>query len=176
VESAIEAEGDSLDPAFDVRWPFRPVVGTLEGTPGLNSNAHLPAKFEDGDQPPGSPPLLVVLNRDLFFGVKIGNVLRGLGYTVEFAKETDKFVEKMRAGEPSPVLGIIDINAGVDWNVIAEFTRAAAPAVPVLVFGSHLDVDGLRAAKSAGATRVVSNGDFHRDMVRLVERYARRPG
>jgi hypothetical protein len=49
--------------------------------------------------------------------------------------------------------------------------------VPVLVFGSHFDVDGRRAAKAAGVARVLTNGDFHKDMVGFVRRYARRtPG
>ena len=63
------------------------------------------------------------------------------------------------------------MNAGIEWAVIARVT--AAGRTPILAFGSHLDVEGRRAAKAAGVTRVLSNGDFHRDMVALVERYAR---
>jgi hypothetical protein len=116
-------------------------------------------------------PAIVVLNRDMFFGVKIGNTLRGLGYEVEFAKDAARFVESIAARGPRAVLGLIDIAAGVEWESIRAFR--ADGTVPVLAFGSHLDVDGFRAAKSAGVTRVVSNGDFHRDMVALVKRYAR---
>lgn len=118
---------------------------------------------------PESPPALgeiVVLNKDLFFGVKIGNTLRALGYTVTFTKTTNEFLLKM---DGSPVLGLIDLAAGADWDAV----KAAEIASPTLVFGSHLNVEGLRAAKTAGVTRVVSNGDFHRDMVALVARYAR---
>jgi DNA-binding NarL/FixJ family response regulator len=116
---------------------------------------------------------IVVLNRDLFFGVKIGNILRGLGYQVTFVPATGVFVERLRAEGTAPVLGIIDMGAGVDWEAVATVTGEDA-RTPVLVFGSHLDVEGLRAAKAAGVRRVVSNGDFHRDMVALVRRYARR--
>ena len=114
---------------------------------------------------------VVVLNRDLFFGVKIGNQLKALGYDVVFAKETAAFVERLRE-DPRPVLGLIDMNAGVEWNAVSPLMSASGPGVPVLAFGSHLDVDGRRAAKAAGVTRVLSNGDFHRDMVGLVKRYA----
>ena len=55
----------------------------------------------------------------------------------------------------------------------SSLMTAEGPGVPVLAFGSHLDVDGRRAAKAAGVTRVLSNGDFHRDMVPLVQRYAK---
>lgn len=120
---------------------------------------------------PGDRGSLVILNKDVFFGIKISNTLRGLGWTVSILKTTADFHAAMSAGTPR--LGIIDMNAGVDWDVIAELTGDGGPSVPVLVFGSHLDVDGFRAAKAAGVTRVVSNGDFHREMVTLVERYAR---
>ena len=120
---------------------------------------------------PGELGEIVVLNRDLFFGVKIGNTLRGLGYGVAFVKETPAFVERLSGRDAPPVLGLIDMNAGVDWEAIKTLADHES-AVPVLVFGSHLDVDGRRAAKAAGVRRVLSNGDFHRDMVALVQRYA----
>jgi CheY-like chemotaxis protein len=123
----------------------------------------------------GSPSeqagLLVVLNRDLFFGVRIGNTLRALGYSVVFVPTTAALIDRLRG--PDPVaLGIIDMSAGADWDRIRAL-REAGIQTPLLAFGSHLDVEGRRAAKAAGVTRVVSNGDFHRDMVQLVRRYAR---
>lgn len=114
---------------------------------------------------------IVVLNRDLFFGVKIGNTLRELGYDVTFVNATRVFVERMARGESPPVLGLIDMNAGVDWEAVKRLNERV-PGAPLLVFGSHLDVEGRRAAKAAGVRRVVSNGDFHREMVTLVRRYA----
>lgn len=117
---------------------------------------------------------IVVLNRDLFFGVKIGNTLRGLGYHVSFVTATEAFAARLRGPERRPALGIVDMGVGVDWEIIRALT-AEADAAPILGFGSHLDVGGRRSAKAAGVTRIVSNGDFHRDMVALVERYAQ-PG
>src|SRR5215208_4458636 len=119
----------------------------------------------------GSLGRVVVLNRDLFFGVKIGNQLKSIGYDVVFAKESDGFAERVR-DQPKPVLGLIDMNAGADWDAVMSLMSGDGPGVPVLAFGSHLDVEGRRAAKAAGVTRVLSNGDFHRDMVTLVRRYA----
>src|SRR5262249_14324182 len=116
---------------------------------------------------------IVVLNRYLFFGVKIGNILRGLGYEVSFVPTTDAFVARLGSADIAPVLGVIDMGAGVDWEAIADLTGAEGNTTPLLAFGSHLDADGRRAAKAAGVRRVVSNGDFHRDMVALVQRYAR---
>lgn len=119
---------------------------------------------------------VVVLNRDLFFGVQIGNVLRGLGYRVTFMSETAAFAAHLRSARPAPVLGIIDMSAGVNWGELGAMIADPTVATPVLAFGSHLDVEGRRAAKRAGVTRLVSNGEFHRDMVKLVRRYALAPG
>ena len=111
-----------------------------------------------------------MLNKDLFFGVKIGNALRAEGFGVQFTPTTEAFVTSARLDRPN--LGIIDLNAGPEWAAIRALT-AEADSPPILVFGSHLDVDGLRAAKAAGVTRVVSNGEFHRNMLELVNRYVR---
>ena len=116
--------------------------------------------------------LIVVLNRDAFFGIKIGNMLRAQGYRVAFAKTAQELIAATGAGDPA-VLAIIDINAKPAWDELAGVI--GGESLPTLAFGSHLDVEGLRAAKAAGVTRVVSNGDFHRDMLALVRRYARRP-
>ena len=132
--------------------------------PTSASDAPAPA-----DQPLGG---LAILNRDLFFGVRIGNTLRSLGYDPRFARNTTAFAVLLR-GEPPPVLGVIDLSAGPDWDVIKTLTSDPTLKIPILLFGAHKDVNGLRAAKAAGVTRVVSNGDFHRDMVELVRRYAR---
>jgi CheY-like chemotaxis protein len=115
---------------------------------------------------------LIVLNRDLFFGVKIGNGLRSLGYEVQFAKSVRELAEAIRMSSPPFALAVIDMGLSPDWDVIAELTADPAITTPFLGFGSHLDVEGRKAAKAAGVNRIVSNGDFHRDMVTLVERYA----
>ena len=71
-------------------------------------------------------------------------------------------------------LGIIDINFGPDWDGIAQ-AISSGNQPPIIAFGPHLDVDGLRAAKKAGVTRVFSNGDFSKDTAAIITRYAR-PG
>ena len=119
------------------------------------------------DQMVGSRPI-VILNRDLFFGVRLKQLGTDLGYSVVITSDAASFLDAMNRDEP--VLGIIDINAKPDWALLAASTHS----VPIIAFGSHLDVDGLRAAKAAGVTRVISNGQFHRDAAELIERYAGR--
>ena len=121
--------------------------------------------------PNGALGEIVALNLDLFFGVKIGNQLKAQGYAVAFRKTTKEFAERVRSGDA--VLGVIDLNAKPDWDLVAKLVDEVGERTPILVFGSHLDVDGLRAAKAAGVRRVVSNGEFHKNMIELVGRYAR---
>ncbi len=55
-------------------------------------------------------------------------------------------------------------------GILAERRRGEFEAVQ-----AQLPGEIAAAAKAAGVTRLVSNGEFHRNMVGLVERYARPP-
>lgn len=71
-------------------------------------------------------------------------------------------------------IGIIDMNNSVSWDVIRDaLSRAKGSLAPTLAFGPHVDIEARRAAKAAGVTRIVSNGQFHSDMFVLIERYRR---
>ena len=113
---------------------------------------------------------IIVLNRDLFFGIRLNQLLKQLGYHPMLAKSQESFVAGLGAADVA--LGIIDINFGPDWDGIAE-AIASEGQPPIIAFGPHLDVDGLRAAKKAGVTRVFSNGDFSKDTAAIIARYAR---
>ena len=138
----------------------------------MGHNCDMDTAHDPSNAPDANAPEIVVLNRDLFFGVRIGNALRDAGFRVTFRPSTAPFVAYLRAADPPAALGVIDLGAGPDWDEIATVTGESAPS-PILVFGPHKDVDGFRAAKAAGITRIVSNGEFHRDMLGLVRRYAR---
>ncbi len=116
---------------------------------------------------------VAVLNRDLLFGARIANTLRALGYRVGIDGTTAAFADRLRATRPPAVLAIVDMGVGVDWDTVRALTADPDVATPILAFGPHKDIDGRRAAKAAGVDRLVSNGEFHRDMVGLVRRYAR---
>lgn len=116
---------------------------------------------------------VIVLNKDLFFGVTISNTLRALGYAPIVARSTTALTSAI-AAKPGAALLIIDITAVDDWDAL-KATIAATPELPSIAFGSHTNVDGLRSAKNAGLTRVFSNGEFHRTMGETITRYATKP-
>jgi hypothetical protein len=117
-------------------------------------------------------PVALVLNRDLLFGSRIRQALGQAGLDARFVPDTDRFVAACEELGGSTALAIIDMNGPVDWERVKEIT-AGSSGVPVLAFGPHVDVEGRRAAKAAGVTRIVSNGQFHTEMPGLIARYRR---
>ena len=122
-----------------------------------------------------APALAIVLNRDLLFGSRIRSALASLGLEARFAATTEQFVGALREQPESVAIGVIDMNGAVSWDVIREtLSRADDRLAPTLAFGPHVDIESRRAAKAAGITRIVSNGQFHSDMMGLIDRYRRR--
>jgi hypothetical protein len=121
---------------------------------------------------PGTAGLVAVLSRDLFFGMRIRTSLRQLGYAVAIAQDVPTLSRHLSNGDQRANLGIIDFNFPVDWDAIAGLP---AFGVPLLAFGPHKDVAGFRAAKAAGVTRTVANGEFSRSLPELARKYATPP-
>lgn len=126
------------------------------------------------DPPAATAPhcLVAVLSTDLFFGMRIRTSLRQLGYAVAIAQDVPTFSRHLANGDQVACLGIVDFNYPVDWKAVRGIM---ALGVPVLAFGPHKDVEGFRAAKAAGVTRVVANGEFSRSLPDLANRYATKP-
>lgn len=122
---------------------------------------------------PENGRLVVVLNRDLMFGSKIASAVRMNGLEPRFVKDVDAFAANVRAAGEALALGVVDMNAAIDWEVIADLAADPEVGAPLIGFGPHVDVQGRRAAKGAGLTRILSNGEFHRDTADLIARYAR---
>ena len=121
------------------------------------------------------PTLAIVLNRDLLFGSRIRSALASLGLESRFVATAEQFVAALCDEPDSVAIGIIDMNGAISWDVISEArSRADGGDTPTLAFGPHVDIENRRAAKAAGVSRIVSNGQFHSDTAGLIERYRRR--
>lgn len=118
------------------------------------------------DQQPG---IVAALSRDVFFGMRIRTVLNQLGYEMRLCKNEQELVDANTGAH----MVLVDFNIPVDWTAL---TSVLSGEVPVLAFGSHTNVEGFRAAKAAGATRVVSNGEFSRRLPALLTQYRRNGG
>ncbi len=120
------------------------------------------------------PNVAVVLNRDLLFGSRLRSALATLGMEARFVSNTDRFVDAIRTGGKTTAIGVLDMNGHISWDILGEVLHALDAGPPTLAFGPHVDIENRRAAKAAGITRIVSNGQFHADMAGLIDRYRRR--
>ena len=112
---------------------------------------------------------ILALEKDLFFAVRIRDTLRHHHQEVTIVRTLPAFAEALTSSEETrPRLAIVNIaTKGVDWE--AAIRAARANDIPVLAFGSHMDLDARGRALEAGAGKVVANSKFVSDMAGLVE-------
>lgn len=109
---------------------------------------------------------VTALSRDVFFGMRIRTVMANLGHDLTLITSEEDLVAVGHAAN----LVLVDFNQGVNWQILQPLL---ASDTPVIAFGAHTDVEGFRAAKAAGVSRVVSNGDFSRNLPALLRQYGK---
>lgn len=115
--------------------------------------------------------VIIAVIKDVFFGITVRNTIKRLNYEPQIIKTAQTLMDTVAVYDPSLV--IVDLQVIEDESAWDYITATRKQDVPVLVFGPHKDVEGLRAAKQAGVSRVVANSQFHREMPVLIERYVR---
>jgi DNA-binding response OmpR family regulator len=118
---------------------------------------------------------ILALEKDLFFSVKMRDTLRHHGMEVITVRTLPAFEQRLMAtGNEQPVLAIVNTaTTGVDWE--GAIRAARARGLPVLAFGSHMDLEARAKALQAGAQKVVANSKFTSDMPGLVKRMLNEP-
>lgn len=113
---------------------------------------------------------ILALEKDLFFAVKIRDTLQHHNQEVIIVRTLPAFEQALTVSDGKrPELAIINTaTKGVDWE--AAIRAARINSIPVLAFGSHMDLDARARALEAGAGKVVANSKFASDMPGLVER------
>lgn len=121
---------------------------------------------------PGERALALLLDTDLFFVAKVSATLAHTGYTTRTVRRADDFVTALE--QDAPTIALVNTAArGIDWQAAIQAARAAG--VPVIAFGSHVDLVTQAAARAAGATRVISNAKLASDLVGIVARVVAEP-
>jgi DNA-binding response OmpR family regulator len=118
---------------------------------------------------------ILALEKDLFFSVKMRDTLRHHDMEVTTVRTLSAFEQRLTPAEnEQPVLVIVNTaTAGVDWE--AAIRAARARGLPVLAFGSHMDLEARAKALQAGAEKVVANSKFSSDMPGLIKRMLNGP-
>ena len=110
---------------------------------------------------------ILALEKDLFFSVKMRDTLRHHDIEVTTVRTLAAFEQRLATGDVKLVI-VNTATVGVDWE--AAIRAAKAHKLPVLAFGSHMDLEARAKALQAGAQRVVANSKFTSDMPGLVRR------
>lgn len=132
----------------------------------MNSNGkneQTPQREEQ--EAPTKQAVALLLYADLMFGVPLQNMARRAGL---------KPVAVL-PGQPLPdgdVL-VVDIGARGDWE--ASVRDAVERNIRVIAFGPHMDAEGRRKAREAGASRVLANSNMARDLPLILEEIAKWP-
>ena len=118
---------------------------------------------------------ILALEKDLFFSVKMRDTLKHHNMMVTIVRTLAAFEQRLvTEGDEKPALVIINTaTAGVDLE--AAIRKASNAHIPVLAFGSHMDLEARSKALQAGASRVVANSKFSTDMPGLVQRMLNQP-
>jgi DNA-binding NtrC family response regulator len=116
---------------------------------------------------PEPAPSVILLDTDLFFVVKVQTTLKHAGYSVQTARTVDDFRRRLST-EPAALALVNTANTTVDWR--AAIVAAREAHIPVVAFGSHVDLETQQAARAAGATRVIANSRLADDLPGIVAR------
>ena len=125
--------------------------------------------MDEGEQPDQEQRSALLLDNDLFFVAKISATLTHSGYTTRAARTLDAFTQGLA---DKPDIALVNTAArGVDWR--AGIVAARDADVPVIAFGSHVDLETQAKARKAGATRVIANSKLAADLPGIIERALR---
>jgi predicted metal-dependent hydrolase len=145
------------------------------------------------------PKWVVAFVANLMFSTPIESVAQAEGFRVKLFENREQiassedsslksdFSERLGGSGGSlldllstwrPVLIIFDLeNAGIPWREWLPLikTSPATRRLPVICFGSHMDIDAIQAAKSGGADAVLARSRFVKDLPEIIHKYARLP-
>jgi predicted metal-dependent hydrolase len=141
-------------------------------------------------------PLIVAFVGDLMFTTKIDNVIRGLGYQVQWVDDLtvigdernepnqEALGEKLHGREgqlfreissKQPALLLFDLaNQAVPWRQWIPMLKSSAATrrIPIMAFGPHVDVEMRQEAKLIGADFVYARSRFSNSMPQLLQEHA----
>jgi CheY-like chemotaxis protein len=102
----------------------------------------------------------VMLCDDLIFFSRVAGTARAQGFIVKQARTVAELLEQVRQLAPGGV--IVDLhNDGLDVVELLAALREVCPVMPrVIAFGSHVEAETLRAARTAGCDRVLPRSQF----------------
>lgn len=103
---------------------------------------------------------VLVLCDDLIFGSKISGEARALGLQVKALKTVDKLIEASNKEKFAGALIDLGIASTDLEKIITELKASQNVTFPCLGYGSHVDVELLKKARSLGYDPVLPRSKF----------------
>jgi CheY-like chemotaxis protein len=123
-------------------------------------------------QMPVSEKKILAVMTDLFFAAKINDIAKKLGMSVEFLKDKDAVLEKVKA---KPAVVIFDLNyEALDPVAVIKAIKAdpATKRVSTIGFVSHVQTELKLRAQDAGCDMVVARSVFATNLPMILKRHA----
>lgn len=122
-----------------------------------------------------SRPVVVSLAPDLFFAMRLEDVIVAQGGRSVLTETPEAFVEAV--DQFFPVLTLLDLATPGDWQLAITRCkmRPQSRQIPIYAFGSHVDVVTLQAARRAGADHAWARSKMMEELVAVVERHLHPP-
>jgi CheY-like chemotaxis protein len=114
-------------------------------------------------------PVVVALETDLFFAVRIEDAVRATGGRPVIVADADALWEEI---DRWPELVLIDLGVGLGWTEVVRRAKNLphTRAIPIVAFGSHVDTGMLKAARQAGCDHAWPRSRFVAELPGLLER------
>lgn len=128
-------------------------------------------------QPKPTPhlPAVVCLEADLFFIPRLHDAIERQGGRPVIVETPEEFVAAVDREFPN--LALVDLGSPGDWmHAIARCkARPHTAQIPIIAFGSHVDVETLQAARRAGADHAWARSRMMETLSEVVGRYLNPP-
>ncbi len=120
-------------------------------------------------------PVVAILEEDLFFSTRLMDVVVAQGGRPALVESPAALVDTVDSQDP--VLILLDLKTPGDWQEAIRTlkSRPHTRQIPLYAFGSHVDVETLRAARQAGADHAWARSKMMEELVGLVDRHVNPP-
>jgi hypothetical protein len=102
---------------------------------------------------------------DLIFTSKVTGVARELGRPIRVIRDVATAIESTNSATP---LAILDLGNSANTNEIRAWRERLPSDAKLVAYGSHVDVETLKAARAAGCDPVLPRSEFVKRLVALM--------
>jgi uncharacterized protein len=122
-----------------------------------------------------APQAIVCLVADLFFATRLHDVIQARGGRPILVETPEALVDAVDGH--FPVLALVDLATPGDWAMAIRRCklRPHTSQTPIIAFGSHVDVETLKAARKAGADHAWARSKMMEELVAVVDRHLHPP-